>query len=963
MKEFIICRQEIASDFVIEKEAWEGVKRIGARVAQDIMSVTNHQPSIMEQISKCMTTSIVLCATIGKSELLNQLQEKGKVSLNELVGKRECYSLKVIENPFEEYPNIHKVLLIAGSDKRGTIYGMFRISELCGVTAMRFWGDIEPVKQHDITLQMEDEVSKEPSVEYRGFFINDEWPAFGNWCMEKFGGVNANAYEAIFELLLRLRGNYLWPAMWDSCFSEDGPGLQNAQLADIYGVIMGASHHEPMCRAGVEWQNIYKSYGNDNTWNFAKNKHAITQFWKDGLLRNREFENIITVGMRGESDSKLLNENSTIKDNIEALKEVICVQNQLLQEVVNSDLTKVPRMLAIYKEVEDYYYGNDECEGLQNWSELRDVIFLLSDDNFGNLRSLPDLTEEMHPGGYGMYYHFDYHGAPISYEWQNTITLPKVWEQMTMAYEHGVRKLWIVNVGDIKGVEFPLNYFMDLAYDYDTWGISNIDSATDYTTQWIENQFKERVDKQMKGQLFEVINECSYWSAVRRPEAMNPTIYHPSHYREGERVWNEVKALMVQLENLKENMPDSCYNAYCSMIYYPYVATMNLILMNIEAGWNHYFSKRGSNAANLYGDTIRNRIKLDQQYVKEYHELKDGKWNHMMNSAHTGFRTWDAHNWTYPIIMNTVPIHEAKIIAGFRGSDEYSLGAHWQETQPLYDDSFTRPDCKDIIFDLDSRGDVDFTYYILNLPVWLSATPTSGEVKANEEGRVSILFECNRDQLLKPEDALLTVDIQFSNGNSTSIKLCINAAPKKKEEEKTFIETQNYIAIDAQHYYSKKNIGNDGWQVIRGLGKVKSALKCFPVNRKWDDTEEVPSVTYQFEAAKGGTYELQVYVASRNPIRYRDSMKIQIAVNDGDKQELSLVSENYYTEWICKEWADGVLNNSHIASRNIEVKQGLNQLTIYARDPEVILEKYVLHSIGFDLQDSYFGPKESYHRI
>ena len=409
MNSFYVAKENQITDFLIEKEGFEGVKLIAETVREDLRIVTDMAPDIIEDIGECRSDRLILMATMGHSKLLDRLEKDGKLSLEDLRGKREVYKIKHIEAPFEENTSIKEILVIAGSDKRGTIYGMFRLSELCGVSPLIYFGDAIPEKNSEPVISLEEFVSKEPSVKYRGFFINDEWPAFGNWCMETFGGINAKAYRKIFELLLRLKGNYMWPAMWDSTFSEDGPGLLSAELADKLGVIIGLSHHEPMCRAGEEWQKIYSQYGTDSTWSFVTNADAITEFWKDGILRNRDFENVITIGMRGENDSKLMPEDASLKDNIEVIKKAILTQHRLLKEHMNQDLKEVPRMLAIYKEVEDYYFGDQTCQGLKDWEELEDVIFLLSDDNYGNLRALPTDQDRNHAGGYGMYYHFDYH--------------------------------------------------------------------------------------------------------------------------------------------------------------------------------------------------------------------------------------------------------------------------------------------------------------------------------------------------------------------------------------------------------------------------------------------------------------------------------------------------------------------------------------------------------------------------
>ena len=380
MGTFYVVKEKKAAQFLVESTSFEGVRMIADTVAEDIEAVSDQRPEIQNDLSGCTAQRVILMATIGKSALLDRLESEGKLSLAPIRGKREVYLMQQIAEPFAEASAVKELLVIAGSDKRGTIYGMFRLSELCGVSPLIYFGDAMPEKKEEAAIDFAQTiVSKEPSVKYRGFFINDEWPAFGNWCTDTFGDINAKAYRKIFELLLRLKGNYMWPAMWNSSFSEDGPGLANAELADALGVVMGLSHHEPMCRAGVEWQRKYREYGTDSTWSFVSNSEAITKFWEDGILRNKSFENVVTIGMRGENDSKLMPEDATLKDNIEVIKKAIRAQNQLLKKHYDPTLQDVPRMIAIYKEVEDYYFGDETCEGLKDWDELRDVIFLLSE--------------------------------------------------------------------------------------------------------------------------------------------------------------------------------------------------------------------------------------------------------------------------------------------------------------------------------------------------------------------------------------------------------------------------------------------------------------------------------------------------------------------------------------------------------------------------------------------------------
>ncbi|MEI3300965.1 MAG: glycosyl hydrolase 115 family protein [Eubacterium sp.] len=421
----------------------EGIQLVAKSFAEDValVSESGQKPQICTENPK--TDGVMLIAgSVGNNELIDSLAAQRKIDVSDITGKRECYRIQVVEQPTKD---IKTAIVVAGSDKRGTIYGIYHISEMMGVSPWVYWGDAAPEKKSTITLSSKElnVTSKEPSVKYRGIFLNDEAPSLTGWVKEKFGNYNEDFYELVYQLILRCKGNYLWPAMWSNSFSEDGKQAPeaNAELADKYGIIMGTSHHEPMCRAGVEWQRSYKKYGSSNAWDFSQNEQAITDFWKGGIERNKSYENVYTLGMRGEADSAL---SGSVAENIELLKKVIMTQKNILKE---NALSEAPQVLTVYKEVEDYWYGTDKVSGLKDWSELNNVTIMLCDDNFGNMRTLPTGNDINRPGGWGMYYHFDYHGGPTSYEWVNTVELSKVWEQMTMAYDHGIDDIWIVNVG------------------------------------------------------------------------------------------------------------------------------------------------------------------------------------------------------------------------------------------------------------------------------------------------------------------------------------------------------------------------------------------------------------------------------------------------------------------------------------------------------------------------------------
>lgn len=959
MNSFTICDQEHPVPIYVEADAPKGLKRVAATVCRDIALVTGKEPGQIQSLAQVSGNAVIVAGICGQGKTIAQLEEQGAVDVSPVRGKRECFLFKCVEHPFPDEPQIEKALVIAGSDKRGTVYGLFHLSELCGVSPLVFWGDAEPVKRETLVLYFDEIVTKEPSVRYRGFFINDEWPAFGKWCKEHYGDVNAEAYVPVFELLLRLKGNYLWPAMWRSSFWEDGPGLESARLADEYGIIMGTSHHEPLGRAGAEWQNQYKKYGDDNTWSFVTNSEAITEFWRDGLARCKDFENVITIGMRGENDSLLMSEDSSLQENIQVIKDAIHAQNKLISEAYHKPAGEVPRMIAIYKEVEDFFYGDDQCEGLRDFEEIEDAIWLLSDDNYGQVRSLPQPDERPHRGGYGMYYHFDYHGAPYSYEWLGNTNPVQVWEQLTMAYEYGVRSMWIVNVGDIKGNEYPLSFLMNLAYDYDTWGISNTNSVEEFTERWVAEQFAAVPDALQK-QIHQILDSYMKLTSQRLPESLNETVYQ-MEFHETARMQEEIRSLQETVISLHSSLPPAAMPAFESMIYYPVLASLNIIDLNLAAGKNAEMARRGVLAANDEAAAMAERIALDQQYVKQFHAMKNGKWNHMMDSAHTGFRNWDDNDWTYPQAKTVFPIPCGKIAVSFRGNNSYHLGAHWQDQGPLYNEEMRRPDCDRILLDIDSRGDQDFRYSVHCEEPWISLSSMEGVSCLKDQPRTTIEISCDKKAIQGEKTARIRLDFTFDDGETTWSEVEVRAAGAfPAQEERIFMENENYICMEAKHYSSKVDVGEDGWQVVPRLGRTSDAIKSFPVTKNRIGDKERPYVEYCFHVRQGGTYRLQFYLVPRNPLVKRGTMRGLYQMNQEEPRWFDAVDPGYFAEWQNEQWRSGVTNHIRRVEQEVELAAGRNTLRFYAADPQIILEKIVLYRKDSPPRETYLAPPESY---
>ncbi|MCQ2590825.1 MAG: glycosyl hydrolase 115 family protein [Treponema sp.] len=943
--------------FVCSSKELSGVKKIAQKVCMDVNRVFGFTPQIVEVesfeevLNMNKETPVLLFGTAENSALLKDCETKGIVNLSKICGKNEVYNFCIKGN----------LIAIAGSDKRGAIYGLFHFSELIGVCPLVDWDNIQPVKQTSLELEEEDFCSKEPSVKYRGFFINDEWPAFGNWANHNFGGVNAKMYEHVFELLLRLKGNYLWPAMWASRFSDDGPDLLNAELADELGVIMGASHHEPCCRAGEEYKHLRGKdsiYG--DAWNFRSNEKGITKFWEDGLKRNGRFENVITVGMRGEADTAIM-QNATLKDNIDLLRDVLKTQNRLIKEYVNPDVQKVPRMLALYKEVEPYFYGDKHTKGLMDDPELDGVTLMLCDDNHGNLRTVPTEKMRNHKGGYGMYYHFDYHGWPYSFEWINTSYLPKVKEQMCAAYDFGIRDLWIVNVGDIMTNEFPLSYFLDLAYDYEKY--SQAESTTqDYTKQWICKQFPALSDEQ-KDFAYSIIDGYTKIAHLCRTECIKPETFSSINNNEADRILNQVEVIIAAAEKLKKETEGSPeYPGIFAQIVYPACGTMNVLRMQLLSGKNRWFAKHNMCCANLYADKVRECVAYDKALVAENDTVDGGRFYAMGWSEHFGFNSWCEAMNSYPSYIYVEPTRKNRFAVWVEGNETVTSGQEWTNKN-LYLDAFRNPEINKAVVNVGLC-----CQWNTNLPWNIEITDgakkdwLSMQIVDNDELQIKqIILSVDRAKLEKAEEKTAVLKINGDEGRDTVFVNIDAQVPSLNYEKGTFIQTSACISMEAEHFAATGK-GKDGAQfmILPGYGKTLSAVKAFPVINEYKNGKDAPYVQYNFVAEKDDLCAFDFYLNPSNPA-YKDNKEQFIVEVNGQKLLKDAVDPKAFAVGDNNVvWGTDIANNIRISTVYQTCKKGLNVLRVYPVTPNIVLEKIVIHSSEYKVPYSYLGAEETY---
>lgn len=947
MEKFVLQSGAVSTKFLVDNKSDAGIKKVTKKVCEDYCNITGLSTDT-EEISEKLPSldTAVLALNCENSEMLKDLSKKYDLDLSDVYGKWEVYKMFSLSTE-----SIKNLLLIVGSDRLGTIYGLFTLSELMGVSPLTYIADSVIPKKKELIIDIDTNASKEPSVKFRGFFINDEWPCFGNWTMEHFGGFTAEMYDHVFELLLRLKGNYMWPAMWSSSFSWDGPGLKSYELASEYGIYMGNSHHEPCLRAGEEYRQVRGKdsiYG--DAWNFHKNTEGITRFWKDSLDERGMFTSMVTVGMRGEADSTILGANATLKDNIDLLKDVITCQKKLIKETEEKYNKTFPKVLALYKEVEPFYYGDENAEGLCDWSELEDVILMLCEDNHGYLRTVPDEKMRKHPAGFGMYYHVDYHGDPISYEWINSSPITTMWEQMSQAYDYGVRSVWILNVGDLKHNEFPLSYFMNLAYDFDKWGSNAPNKTMVYTKETLKTFFGGELSCEMVEKASKILTETVRINGYRRPEALNPSIYSPCHFDEAEKLLKRLSELEAELEGFEAKLTLEQRNAWFSLTGFQTRAVINLLRMHLYGGMNELFARQGLKLSNKYADLTAECIKKDKELKTLFADFLNHKWRGMELASHVGFTKWNEDGSRYPLKIYVEPFDRPRLYVT-RTDDE-----------KVYDKVYG-PCMKISIKDFEFEGHDKVAIRLSNMGIgslkvkidvpdnnWLSCDIKETEVL---EEKIAT-FTCDRSKLRK---TLETVTATITD-NDTTVKAEFTARTMADSSNlDAFLPGPFGYSILAKHFDSKKVPKGHTFEEIDDYGVYDSAMKVYPTLTKYEKGNE-PSLSYKVFCEDEGEYTFEADFAPTSPLFRDGKLSYGVSVNGKLIGEYNTVAKDYKAGVAsCKEWSIGVLDHRRRCFSKINLNKGINEVTLILCDAGLVPMK--LYMYKENPPASYFGMPES----
>jgi hypothetical protein len=893
---------------------YPGVLRAVASLQEDIFRVTGNRPSYSNNVNT-LQSYVVIIGTIGKNAIIDGLIKSKKLNVSAVSNKWEASVTQVINNPL---PGVAKALVIAGSDKRGTIFGIYTLSGQIGVSPWYWWADVPVKTQKNLFVDAGSHVLNEPIVKYRGIFLNDEAPALSQWAKEKFGGLNHQFYEKVFELLLRLKGNYLWPAMWGNAFNDDDK--LNPALADEYGIVMGTSHHEPMQRAQQEW----KRYGKGE-WNYQNNDTTLRSFWRQGIRNMGKHESIVTIGMRGDGDEPM-SESS----NIKLLEKIVKDQREIISDVTGKSSTETPQLWALYKEVQDYYDKGMRVPG--------DITLLLCDDNWGNIRKLPKVNEPARKGGYGIYYHFDYVGGPRNYKWLNTNSIQKVWEQMHLASEYGANRIWIVNVGDLKPMEFPTEFFLDYAWNPDKWPA---DRLQEYTRLWASKQFGSK----QATEIAEILTLYARYNGRRKPEMLSANTYSLVNFKEFETVVADYHKLAAKAERVGNSLPKSYQDAYFQLILHPVQACANLNELYFTVAKNRLYAAQGRAETNDLALKAKELFKRDSILSWKYnHEIAGGKWNHMMDQTHISYTNWQQPDKDVMPDVRTITLGEVG-----------ELGVATEGSNKLLEQGYVQASAlgfnvheQSHYLDLFNRGKKPVKFSIECSVPWLKPDVKTGNILQGT--RVTL----NANWTKVPVGNTKVTVVIHADIDRYSISYNVVKYPNHIEQAPGLLPVGSYVSIEADQFKRVVNAAGVSWKVLPGHGRTRSGVTAFPVHVKPAIINaNTAHLEYDILLQDSATVNVSAYLSPTLDFTGGSGLSYAISF-DGEKPQVVKMTNNISM----RAWEKSVAENIQVQVTKHHLNKGKHVLKFWRVDPGVVLQKLVI-SDGV-LPTSYLGPPANY---
>ncbi|WP_046731109.1 glycosyl hydrolase 115 family protein [Streptomyces humi] len=952
----------VGAPVVVSADDHPGVVRVAADLRADLERVTGIRPGAT------IAPLAVLVGTIGRSPLIDGLVAAGRLDVTGVRGKWETSLQTVVEHPL---PGVAKAFVIAGSDPRGTIFGVYDVSYGIGISPWYWWDDVPPARRTGVWVLPGRFTQGTPAVRYRGFFINDENPALGTWAPAHFGpgkapgypgGFNADFYARVFEVLLRLKGNYLWPAVWGRAFAEDDP--ENHRRAADYGVVMGTSHEAPMMRGIEEWNRHAAGgrdpYGGTGEWSYLRNAEAIRAYWRAGVRRmvDEGFEGVVTLGMRGNGDTGLPD-----GDGIELMREIIAAQRRIIEEETGRPAAETPQVWTLYKEVQRYW-----DRGLR---APDDVTVVLTDDNWGNIRKHPSPAEPR-GGGYGLYYHFDYVGAGRNYKWVDTANLRNVWDQLHQAHAYGNHGLWVANVGDLKGNELPTEFFLTYAWNPGRWDIDRLG-------EWERRYARQNFGAEVAGEAAEVLAAYGQLQARRKPELLNrritlsdtgQVVYDDRQtpfsfgHRELERVTGEWRELGRRAARIARRLPEATQDAWFELVGYEVAATANLYALREAEFTNLLYAGQGRAATNDRAADAEQALLRDFALADRFNsEVAGGKWRGFQTQPHIDYGDVDRYGpnapWQQPEKDNValpdvlfpavrrIEVPEAAGLGVWADGAEDAEGAGAGELPP-FSPYQTRPQQFVEVF---NRGRTPFDYRVESSVPWLVVDRPRGRVE--RQVRVEVRVDWSRAPGGRSSGAL-TVS---GAGESVTVR-CVAEQPTARGPRgprglRGFVEAGGYVVIDAEHH--DRVVGR--WRRLAGIGRTGAGMTAWPVTGGWGDSAASwPRLEYEVSLLSAGEVTVWAYLSPRNPSLGSPGLHYALSFDDDEPRSVDITA-GADDGLLNAVWARNTSDNVNRTATRHTVTAGTHRLKFWSVDPTVVVQRLLIDTGG--LTPTYLGPLES----
>lgn len=936
-----------AADIVISKDDFKVVRIAASDLRSDIQRVSGMQPKMLMETSQ-VSGHAVLAGTLGHSPLLDALVRAGKLDVSRLRGQWESFIIATVPLPL---PNVQLGLVVVGSDRRGTAFALYELSQAIGVSPWYWWADVTPPRRTSLVVSAGTHRYGPPSVQYRGIFLNDEDWGLQPWAAKTFepevGDIGPKTYARIFELLLRLKANTVWPAMHE-CTRAFNLYPQNKLMADDYAIVMGSSHAEPMLRNNVsEWK------GKPEDYNYLKNAEGVRHYWDERVAENGRFENVYTLGMRGIHDSAMQGPK-TSQERITVLEQIFAAQRAMLAQHVDSDVTKIPQIFVPYKEVlTDYKNGLRVPD---------DVTIVWPDDNFGYIRYFPTAEERARAGGFGVYYHISYLGRPLSYLWLETTPPALIWEEMSKAYDYGARKFWMLNVGDLKPGEIGIEFFMQVAWDVGKWRRDNL---ADFLRDWARRE----IGAEYASETAAVMDQYYRLAFARKPEHLQwylpgepprPSELTPIDYGdEMQTRLDAYDALLARADQLYLRVPPQAKDPFYELVLYPVrgAALANRRFFLIEK--SRLYAEQGRASATRWIQEAKNadaRMRAETEYYNE--KLAGGKWSRMM-AMEMKPGQWTSMRSTppdVPVAVSRMSVaDQARLGVAIEGRRDSLIEDQSDAVLPVLS-VFTRDTRFIDVFNM-GRSDGHWTAKASHNCIALSQT--SGSLRDDARIRVSI------DWRKAPKGNEVFGAILISGVGTTRVvrvqifNPLLNPLSPRPEQLRGFVESDGAVSIEAEHFTAQTDRDGAGWRVIPGLGRTGDSVAIFPTTANSIGATQLaaksPALEYRIFLFHAGKFTVTCYLVPTQSLQAGSGLRYAVGIDDQPPQ---IVTVGTGEEVSSRPWSLNVLNAITTGVTTHEItRAGTHTLKIYMVDPGVVLDKIVMDSGG--VRPSYLGPRET----